>query len=145
MAISTITAGHKSAHMHAHAQRLAKGGGKGLTDPLQLLPVTVAQLVFEHGQQIRNYVQSLRQQAHALVHLEIAAHVLLDRLQLRLDPEKLRRVEHGAVKVNVNAEDEELANLHVDLRAAEVDFARERNLRRNVLARINGRRNKLFE
>jgi hypothetical protein len=42
---------------------------------------------------------------------------------LRFHPEKLRRVEHRAVEVDVDPEDKKLTNLHVDLGASEGDLA----------------------
>lgn len=98
----------------------------------------MAQLLLKHGQQVGNDVQPFRQQAHTLVHLEVAAHGLVDGLELGLDPEQLRGVEHGAVEVDADAQDEELADLHVDLRARERDLARERELRGYVLAGLDG-------
>lgn len=92
-----------------------KRGGRR-TDPLELLAVAVAQLLLEHGEQVGDDVEALRQQADALVHLEVAADGLVDGLELGLDPEELGRVEHGAVEVDADAQDEELSDLHVDVR-----------------------------
>lgn len=47
--------------------------------------------------------------------------------------------------MNVDTQYEELSNLHIDLLSTEVDLARQRNLRGNVLARFDGRSNKLFK
>ena len=105
----------------------------------------MAKLVLEHGQQVGNDIQPLSQQPNALVHLEIAAHGLVDGLELGLDPEELGRVEDRAVEVDVDAQDEELADLHVDLRAAQGNLARQRDLRRYVLARLDRRRDQLLE
>lgn len=107
--------------------------------------MTVAQLILQNGQQVCNDVQSLRQETDALIHFEVASDGLIHRLELRFHPEELWGVEHGAVQVNVDAEDEELANLHVDLGAAEVDLASESELLGNLLAGLNGGRNQLLE
>ena len=88
-------------------------GGKH-TYPLQILPVARPDLVLQHGQQIAQHVEPLHQQADALVHLEVAAHGAVDGRQLRLRPHQLGRVEHGALQVDVDAQDEELADLLVD-------------------------------
>lgn len=101
------------------------------------MPVT--QLVLEHGEQVGDDVEALRQQADALVHLEVAADGLVDGLEVGLDPEELGRVEHAAVEVYVDAQDEELADLHVDLRLRQRDLPRQRDLRRDVLARVHRR------
>ena len=121
-----------------------KRGGRR-TDPLELLAVAVAQLLLEHGEQVGDDVEALRQQADALVHLEVAADGLVDGLELGLDPEELGRVEHGAVEVDADAQDEELADLHVDVRPRQGDLARQRQLRGYVLARVDRRRDQLFE
>ncbi|KAF1731549.1 hypothetical protein CRV24_007735 [Beauveria bassiana] len=115
------------------------------TDPFQLFAVAVAQLVLEHGEEIGNDVQALRQEADALVHLKVAADGLVDGLELGLDPEELGRVKHGAVEVDVDAQNEELANLHVNLRPAQRNLAGEGNLRGNVFARLDRRRDELLE
>ena len=86
-----------------------------LTNPLQLLAVSVTQLVLEDSQQVRNDVQSFRQQPNALVHLEVAPDSLVHRFKVRLHPKQLGRVKDGAVEVDTDAQDEELANLHIDL------------------------------
>ncbi len=65
-----------------------------LTDPFKLFSVAVAKLVLQDSQQVSNDIQPLRQQPNPLVHLEIAPHRLVDRFQLRLDPEELGGVEH---------------------------------------------------
>ena len=53
-------------------------------------------------------------------------------------PEQLGGVEDGAVEVDANAEDEELADLHVDLRSPERNLSRRRYLGWNVFARFDG-------
>lgn len=47
--------------------------------------------------------------------------------------------------MDVDAQDEELADLHVDLGPAQVDFARERDLGGNVIACFDGGGYELFE
>lgn len=106
--------------------------------------MTMAQLVFQNSQQVGNDVQALVQQSHALVHLEIAPHGLVDGLELRLYPEQLGGVEHGPVEVDGDAEDEEVADLHVDLLAGEVDFAGEGNVRGYVFACLDSGGNELL-
>lgn len=110
-------------HTRARANTGAPLGNE-LTNPLQLLAVAMAQLVLEHGEQVGDDVEALGQEADALVHLEVAAHGLVDGLELGLEPEELGRVEHGAVEVDADAQDEELADLHIDLPPAERDLAR---------------------
>jgi len=105
----------------------------------------MAQLLLEHRQQVGDDIQALRQQADALVHLEVAAHGLVDGLELGLDPEQLRGVEHGAVEVDADAQNEELADLHVDLGAREGDLARQGELRGDVLAGVDGGGDEFFE
>ncbi len=139
MAMRTITARQNRGRVSngfkiKHVQRGKREEKKYLTNPFQLLSMTVTQLVLQHGEQIRNDVQPLGQETDALVHLEIAPDGLVDGLELGLDPEELGRVEDGAVEVDVNAQDEELADLHVDLRAAEGDFTREGDLGGDVFA-----------
>ena len=73
------------------------------TYPLQHLPVAVTELVLEYGEEIGDDVETLRKQTYALVHLQVAADGLVDGLQVRLHPEELRRVEHAAVEVDVDA------------------------------------------
>lgn len=126
-------------------KRKEKERKKKLTDPLQHLAVAVAQLVLEHGEQVGDDVEALGQQADALVHLEVAADGLVDGLEVGLDPEELGGVEDAAVEVDVDADDEELADLHVDLRARERDLAGQGDLRRDVLARVDGAGDELFE
>jgi hypothetical protein len=110
---------------------------ESLTDPFKLLAMTVAELALEHGQQVGNDVETLREQADALVHLKVAPDGLVDGLELGLDPEELGGVEYGSVEVDVDAEDEELADLHVDLAAAEGDFAGQRDLGGDVFAGLD--------
>jgi hypothetical protein len=81
------------------------------------------QLILQHLQQIRNDVQPLRQQADSLVHFEITSDGLVDGLELGLGPHEFGGVQHRALQVDVDAEDEELADLHVDFAAGEVDAA----------------------
>jgi hypothetical protein len=117
----------------------------GLTDPLELLSVTMAQLILKHRQQVRNDVEPLRQEPDALVHLEIRPNSLVNRLQLGFDPEEFGSVEHGAIEMDVDAEDEQLPDLHVDLRPGQGYFARQCDLGRYVLAGVDGGGNELFE
>lgn len=62
-----------------------------------------AHLVLEHSQQVRNHIQPLRQQPHPLVHLQVAPHRAVYRLELRLRPHKLRAIEHGALQMDIYA------------------------------------------
>ncbi len=64
-----------------------------LTNPLQILPMRMRQLVLEHSQQIRNDIQPLRQQRHSLIHLQVRPDGLVRRIQLRFRPEKLGCIE----------------------------------------------------
>jgi hypothetical protein len=81
------------------------------------------QLILQHLKQIRDNVKSLGQQTHSLVHFQVTPDSLVDRLQLRFCPHELGSVEDGTLQVNVDAQDEELANLHVNLATGEVDPA----------------------
>lgn len=99
-----------------------------LTNPLQLLAMPMTQQILQNSQQIGNDVEPIIQQADALVHLEVAPDGLVHGFELGLDPEDLGGVEDGAVEVDVDAQGEELADLHVDLGAGEGDFAREGDL-----------------
>jgi hypothetical protein len=81
------------------------------------------QLILQHLQQIRNNIQSLGQQADSLVHFQVTSDGLVNGFELGLGPHEFGSVEHGALQVDVDAEDEELADLHVDLAASEVDAA----------------------
>ena len=105
----------------------------------------MAQLILQHSQQIRNDIQPLRQQFHPLIHLQITPHGGINRLQLRFYPEKFGRVEYRAVEVDVDAENEEFANLHVDLFAGESDLAGQRNLGGDLFAGIDSCVDKFFE
>lgn len=83
----------------------------------------MTQLILQHGQQIRNNTHSLLQQTYPLIHLQIAPHSLIHRVELRLGPHEFRSVQHGALEMDVDAQDEELADLHVDFSACKVDAA----------------------
>lgn len=107
--------------------------------------MSVTQLLLQHLQQIRNYVEPLGQQADTLVHLEVAPDGLVDGLELWLHPEELRGVENGAVQMDADAQDEEITDLHVDLCPRKVDLARQRELRRDVLAGLDGFGDQFFE
>jgi hypothetical protein len=87
------------------------------------LTMSMRQLVFQHLQEICNHVQPLRQQADSLVHFEITSDGLVDGFELGFGPHEFGGVEDRALQVNVDAEDEELADLHVDFAAGEVDAA----------------------
>ena len=82
-----------------------------------------AHLVLQHGEQIPNDAQPLRQQPDPLVHFEIAPHGRVHRFQTRFRPHELRAVEHGPLQMDVDAQDEELADLLVDLPAVQSDGA----------------------
>jgi hypothetical protein len=100
--------------------------------------MAMVELVLQDGQQIGNNVEPFGEQADSLVHLEIASHGLVYGLELRLYPEELGRVEDGAVEVDVDAEDEELADLHVDLRPGEGDFACQGDLGGDIFTGFDG-------
>jgi hypothetical protein len=85
--------------------------------------MSMCQLVFQHLQEIRNDVQPLRQQADSLVHFQVTSDGLVDGFELRFGPHEFGGVEDGALQVDVDAEDEELADLHVDFATGEVDAA----------------------
>jgi len=114
-------------------------------NPLQHLAMAMAKLILQHRQQISNDIQPLRQQADSLIDLQIAPYGLVDRLELRLDPEELGGVEHGSVQVDVDAQDEELADLHVYLLSGQRDGARQGDLRRDFLAGCDGVVYEFFE
>lgn len=107
--------------------------------------MTMAQLIFKYGEQVSNDVEALSEQADTLIHLEIAADGLVDGLEMGFDPEELGGVEHAAVEVDADAQDKQLADLHVDLRPRQRDLTRQSYLRRYVLACVDCRCDKLFE
>lgn len=109
-------------------------GPSRLTYPLQLFTVAMAQQVLQHSQQIGDNIQPIRKHGHALVHLQVRPHSLVHGLEVRLDPEDLWGVEDGAVEVDVDAEGEKLADLHVDLLAREKYLPRQGDLVRDLLA-----------
>jgi hypothetical protein len=100
--------------------------------------MAMTQLLLQHSQQIGNDIQPFREQSHPLIHLEVAPDGLVDGLELGLDPEELWGVEDGAVEVDADAEDEQLADLHVDLGAREGDLAGHRELSGYVFAGVDG-------
>ena len=83
----------------------------------------MTQLILQHCQQIPNHTNPLLQQPDSLVHLQIAPHSLVDRVKLRLRPHELGSIQYRTLKVDVDAEDKELADLHVYLASGEVDAA----------------------
>lgn len=87
----------------------------------------MTQLILQDSKQIRNNVDPLLQQADPLIHLQVASHSLIHRLKLWFCPHELGRVENRALKMNVDAEDEELADLHVNLAPGEIDATGPRN------------------
>lgn len=100
--------------------------------------MAMTQLVLEHCQQVCNHVEPLVQQAHPLIHFKIAPHCLVDGLELGLYPEELRGIQDRAVEVDGDAEDEEVADLHVDLFPGEVDFPGEGDVSGYVFAGVDG-------
>lgn len=107
--------------------------------------MAMRQLILQYRQQISNNVQPLRDEANSLVHLEIAPGGLVKGLQLGLHPEELGGIQHGAVEVDVDSQDEELSDLHIYLFPAQGDFARQGDLGRNVLAGVDGGSDELLE
>lgn len=105
-------------------------------DPFKILAVGVGKLVLEHLQQVGNHIQPLGQEANPLVHLEIAAYSLVDGVQLRLSPHELWRIKDRPLKMDIDPQDEELPNLHVDLLARQLDSPRQRNRGWNFLCRV---------
>lgn len=95
--------------------------GAPLTDPFQILAVRRPHLILEDRQKIRDDIQPLRQQPCALIHLQIAPHGAVDGLKLGFGPHELGGVEHRALEMDVDAQDEELADLHGDLAPGEGD------------------------
>ena len=111
----------------------------GLTYPFQHFSMAMTELVLKHGEEVSDDVETLCQQTNTLVHLQVAPHGLVDWLEVRLNPEQLGGVENTAVEVDVDTENEELADLHIDLLSRQVDLARRRDLGWDVLARVNRR------
>lgn len=83
----------------------------------------MTQLILQHSQQIPHNPHPLLQQRNPLIHLKITPHSLIHRLELRFRPHQLRGIEHTPLEMDVDAQDEQFANLHVDLAAGEVDAA----------------------
>jgi len=98
----------------------------------------MTQLILQHLQQIAHDTDPLLHELDALVHLEIRPYGLVDGVELGFRPHKLRRVEHTALQMDVDAQDEELADLHVDLAARQIDAARARDGRGDRLRRRDG-------
>ena len=84
----------------------------------------MTQLILQHSQQIPHNTNPFLHQLDALIHFEIRPDSLVDGFELRLRPHKFGGVEDRALEVDVDAQDEELADLHVDFAAGEVDAAR---------------------
>lgn len=97
----------------------------------------MAKLALQNRQQIGNDIQALRQEPNSLVHLEIAAYGLVHRFEMGFHPEQLWRVEHRTVEMDIDAEDKQLADLHVDLTARHCDLTRKRNLGRDIFASLD--------
>lgn len=83
----------------------------------------MTQLILQHSKQITHYTNPFLHQLNPLVHLQITPHSLIYRLELRLRPHKLRRIEHRSLEMDVDSEDKQFADLHIDLAAREVDTA----------------------
>jgi len=98
----------------------------------------MTQLILQHLQQVPHHADPLLHQLDPLVHFQVAADGLVDGIELGLGPHELGRVEHAALQVDVDAQDEELADLHVDLAAREVDAARARDRGRDGLGGGDG-------
>lgn len=116
-----------------------------LTNPFQLFPVPMAEQVLQDREQIGDNVEPVVEQADTLVHLEIAPDGLIDGFELGLDPKYLWGVEDRSVEVDVDAEGEELADLHVDFGAGERELAGDGDFVGDFLARFDGRGYELFE
>ena len=96
--------------------------------------MSVRQLVLQHLQQICNNVESFCQQTDSLVHLEITPDGLIDWLKLRFCPHEFRSVEDGTLQVDVDSQDEQFTDLHVDFTTSEVDATRAGNSGGNRLS-----------
>lgn len=90
-------------------------------------------LVLEHRQQIANHAQALRQQRDPLIHLQITPHGGVDRFEAGFGPHELGTVEHGPLQMDVDPEDEELADLLMDLASRQGDGTGEGDLLRQGL------------
>lgn len=129
MAATRISAAMRTMTIHSRYSPVAlvsydKGQG---TQIALKHTMRMTQLVLQHGQQVRDHTHSLLQQVDSLIHLQVAPHSLINRVELWLCPHELRCVEHGTLEMDIDAEDEELANLHVDLTSGEVDATGPRN------------------
>lgn len=98
----------------------------------------VAELVLEDGEEVGDDVEAVGEEADALVHLEVAPDGAVDGLEPGLGPHQLRPVQHAALQVDVDAQDEQLADPPVDLPARQVHFAGARDLFRQRLRRGDG-------
>ena len=65
---------------------------RALTDPFQVLPMSVGQLVLEDAKQVTDDVEPLCQQPYTLIHLEVTSDSLIHGIQLWLGPHELRRI-----------------------------------------------------
>lgn len=98
--------------------------GTGKRDRVnEKLTMRMTQLILQHSQQIPHDTNPFLHQLDALIHFQIRPHSLIDRFELGFRPHEFGGVEDGALQVDVDAEDEELADLHVDFAAGEVDAA----------------------
>ena len=100
--------------------------------------MSMTQLILQHGQQIPHNTHPLLQKRNPLIHLQITPHSLIDWFQLRLRPHQLWRIQHTPLQMDIDPQDEKLADLHVDFAAREVDAARARDGRRDGLRRRDG-------
>lgn len=116
-----------------------------LTNPLQLFSVAMTQQILEDGKQVGYDVEPIGKQTDSLVHFQVAPDSLVDGFELGLDPKDLGCVEDGAVEVDVDAEGEELADLHVDFRPRKSYLASEGELVGYFLACFNSQSKGLFE
>lgn len=122
-----------------------KGRGEKPTDPLQILPMPRPHLILQHGQQIPQHLQPLRQQPDPLVHLEITPHSAVHGLQLRLRPHEFRAIEHAPLQMYVNPQNEQLTNLLRNLLPTQRDPARQRQLLRQRVGRRDGGAEQILE
>jgi hypothetical protein len=87
--------------------------------PTPLLP--------QNRQQIGDDIQPLRQQLHPLPNLEITPHRSIHGLEMRLRPHQLGTIEHRALQMNINSQNEQLPDLHIQLPPTEIDRPRLRD------------------
>lgn len=89
-------------------------------DPLEILAMGMRQLIFQDLEKIGNDIESFGEKRHSLIHLQVASNSLVYRIELWFCPHQFWRIEDGSLQMDVDAQDEQLADLHIDLLSREI-------------------------